>query len=243
MGRIVDPEAPVPGMDEWRVRQLVAHLASAPAFYLGGPDGTTRFASDGTEMREINAVNVASLESEPIDALRARLRDGFAQLIDRATRPEAASQRWPAHGGHEITWVDALGLLLGELDVHGFDLARARGEPWVIPGGDVELIMRGLGPLMPAWVDPAAAAGHTASYEIRLRGQGVHRWQFSDGALTVEPDGPWHPDVVISGSPMPTLLVFYGRIGKYGAMLRGQVLAWGRRPWLALTIDKRLLPA
>lgn len=241
--RVTDPDASVPGMGTWRVRDLVAHVSSAPTFYLGGVEGTTTFATDGSEMPSINAATAAELDGVPLPELRAALVDGYARMVDAVRAPGAAEVRFAGHGGLEMSVVEALALGIGELDVHGFDLAAALGSPWTIPPRDVELILHGLAPILPAWVDPTKAPGHTADYEIRLRGQGVHRWRFTDGALAIEPDGPWRPDVVISGAPAPLLLVFYGRIGQYGAMARGQLLAWGRRPWLALTIAKRLLPA
>jgi uncharacterized protein (TIGR03083 family) len=243
MDRVPDPEAPVPGMDAWRVHDLVAHLASAPTFYLGGPTGETTFATDGSEMPSINAGNVAELRGQSIAQLRAAFVEGYAAMCASALEPGADTERWPGHGGNLMTTVEAVALGIGELDVHGFDLARALGVPWVIPPRDVALILHGLAPIMPAWVNPATAAGHSADYEIRLRGQGAHRWRFADGALEIEPDGPWRPDVIISGAAQALLLVFYGRIGQYGPMLRGQMLAWGRRPWLALNLSKRLLPA
>ena len=63
------------------------------------------------------------------------------------------------------------------------------------------------------------------------------------GALTVEPAGPWRPDVVISAAPSPLILVFYGRVGQWGRILRGEMLAWGRKPWLAFGLPSLFLPA
>ena len=32
-------------------------------------------------------------------------------------------------------------------------------------------------------------------------------------------------------------LVAYGRVGQLGPILRGQLIAWGRRPWAALRLN------
>jgi len=42
---------------------------------------------------------------------------------------------------------------------------------------------------------------------------------------------------VISGDPVTFLLVGYGRMPLGRALLRGGVLAWGRRPWLGLRFN------
>jgi hypothetical protein len=41
-------------------------------------------------------------------------------------------------------------------------------------------------------------------------------------------------DCVISADPVTYLLVVYGRMPLGRALLRGGMVAWGRRPWLGL---------
>jgi len=45
--------------------------------------------------------------------------------------------------------------------------------------------------------------------------------------------------VVLSADPVACLLVFYGRRSEWPEILRGRMLAWGRRPWLAVSFVKR----
>jgi hypothetical protein len=53
------------------------------------------------------------------------------------------------------------------------------------------------------------------------------------GTATVS--GPGHPpDCWIYADPAAFLLVGYGRTGQWGQILRGRLLAGGRKPWLAL---------
>jgi len=54
-----------------------------------------------------------------------------------------------------------------------------------------------------------------------------------DGSIAVEPAG----DCRISADSAAFLLVAYGRIGQLGPILRGQLIAWGRRPWTALRLN------
>jgi len=92
--------------------------------------------------------------------------------------------------------------------------------------------------MMPGWVNPATAAGHTATYELRIRGGTTHFWAFRDGRFAIV-DDLRRPDVVMSADPVACLLVFYSRRSQWPEILRGRMLAWGRRPWLALSFVKR----
>lgn len=56
---------------------------------------------------------------------------------------------------------------------------------------------------------------------------------FTDGAVTVSPRPPARPDCTIAIEPVTFFLMALGRTDPQGAMARGRVLAWGRRPWLA----------
>jgi len=91
---------------------------------------------------------------------------------------------------------------------------------------------------MPGIVNPATAAGHTATYELRIRGGTTHYWAFRDGRFSIV-DELRRPDVVMSADPVACLLVFYGRRSQWPEIFRGRILAWGRRPWLALSFVKR----
>jgi hypothetical protein len=72
------------------------------------------------------------------------------------------------------------------------------------------------------------------TYEIRLRGNGPrYVIRVADGAAEVRAAGG-PVDCVISADPATYPLVSYGRMPLGRALLRGGILAWGRRPWLSL---------
>jgi hypothetical protein len=137
------------------------------------------------------------------------------------------------HGGQTVSADVALGILLGEFIVHGHDIAGALRRDWPIEPAHVELVMRGLTPVLPGWLDPSRSRGHTGRYEVRLRGQGAHRFAFDNGSLRMNPPGPFRPDVVISADAPTFVLVVYKRIRQWPAILTGRLAAYGRRPWLA----------
>lgn len=72
------------------------------------------------------------------------------------------------------------------------------------------------------------------TYEVRLRGGGPRFVvRVADGAAEVRAAGG-PIDCVISADPATFLLVGYGRMPHRRALLRGGMLAGGRRPWLGL---------
>jgi hypothetical protein len=77
------------------------------------------------------------------------------------------------------------------------------------------------------------ARGFTATYQLRLRGQGTYTFRFENGDLTIggRYDGPVH--CRISADPATYLLAGMGRIGPARSALTGRMLTDGRKPWLA----------
>jgi hypothetical protein len=57
------------------------------------------------------------------------------------------------------------------------------------------------------------------------------------GELAIEAPRDGQPaDCYLSADPWAVLLVLYGRSGPLKPGLTGRIVAWGRRPWLALTL-------
>jgi hypothetical protein len=97
------------------------------------------------------------------------------------------------------------------------------------------MVIDGVTPILPGWVNAATAAGRTATYQIRLRGGRGYTWSFSNGRLRVAGDLP-RPDVTILADPVSFLLVTYRRRSQWSQIARGRMVAWGRRPWLAFSL-------
>jgi hypothetical protein len=113
------------------------------------------------------------------------------------------------HGGGLVTADVALGILLGELVVHGRDLARALHRPWPVTGRQVSLIWSGAEPILPGWVEPASAAGHHGAYQVRLGDGRRHVLCFTNGTLATQLPAGRRIHCHIGGSPEAILLILY----------------------------------
>lgn len=122
--------------------------------------------------------------------------------------------------------------LLTHMLGHGVDLARALKRPHMVDRARARLTLPFLLEAMPRVTDAAATAGLNARYAVRLWGGGRFGVTFTDGTATVGHAFPDRPDCTISIEPVTFLLMALGRCSPAGAMARGRVLAWGRRPWL-----------
>jgi uncharacterized protein (TIGR03083 family) len=231
-----DPAAPIPD-SEWTVRDATAHVVSVARRYIDGPEGRGTWVPDPRDLAALNDTQIEALADLDMAGLAARLRRDLAALAAQLRAYGTAPPSFRFHGGEPVAADVALGILLGELVVHGWDLARAVGRPWPVDRGDVELILDGVEPILPGWVDPARAGHLTATFEVRLRGGSTRRWAFRNGRLKVAAGD--RPDVTISADPVALLLVFYGRQSQWPHIARGRLLAWGRRPWLAFTLADR----
>lgn len=90
----------------------------------------------------------------------------------------------------------------GELVVHGWDLARAMHRRWPVTRQQVSLIWTGAEPILPGWVAPAHAAGHSAAYAVHL-GDGLPRMLcFTDGQVATALPAGRKVDCHIGGSPV-----------------------------------------
>lgn len=244
---VPDGAARVPGMD-WTAAETAAHLVGEASFYTGfltGKRDARDYLDDGRAgagAAERNAAaNIRQLREFPERDL-PRLADAIIAAAEEfadaaAGRPD--SDRALVTNGMTITVPVMSALLLGEQVIHGLDIARAAGLPWTITPEDAFLVLDGALAVLPDYVDRRAAAGRHVSYELRLRGGPRYRLSFDDGALAVTAPGP-KADCVISADPVSFLLVGYGRTGQWGQIIRGKLVAGGRKPWLGPAFGKLL---
>jgi hypothetical protein len=128
-------------------------------------------------------------------------------------------------------------LLLGEQLIHGLDISRTAKSPWTIPAADALMVIPGVLTVAPQYLHPRRAAGVHVSFELRMRGGASYRMAVDDGTAVVTAPGA-KADCVITADPVTFLLLGYGRISQLSPVLRGQLRAGGRKPWLAMTFGR-----
>ena len=94
--------------------------------------------------------------------------------------------------------------------------------------------LKGLSVVTVHYIDPTQTRGANLCFDVRLRNQWRLHFVFDDGTLSIEEPSDRRVDVHISADPEVFMLVGYGRVGQWRAALKGQIVAWGRKPWLAL---------
>ncbi|MER7672352.1 maleylpyruvate isomerase family mycothiol-dependent enzyme [Kitasatospora sp. NPDC096128] len=227
-------DTPVPG-SAWTVAEAAAHLAMANELMAALAAGEQRSYGDGTP-GSLAAANAAALAERPErdPAVLAAQIARRAREFTAAAAPRAGTEAVSTPlGGMDL---DTLGAyLLTHMLGHLYDIALALGRPHPLDRHRVALTVPFLRTAMPRVVDARAAAGHNACYRLRLRGLQGFAVTFTDGAAVVGQEPPRRPDCTILTDPVAFFLIALGRYSATDALLRGKVLAWGRRPWLAAT--------
>jgi uncharacterized protein (TIGR03083 family) len=248
LGSISDSRAdvPVPGL-AWTVAETAAHLVAllrqSAAFASGSRDGAAERAAlppsggIGERLALGNARELDRLGERRIPVLRQMLEssvDEYATLI--AGRRNGAPVE-TLSGPEDPAAMTAA--LVGEQLVHGFDLARAVGRRWTIDPDAARLTLTGLAPFLPFMVDAEAIRHVRARIEVRIVGGPRFTLVLEHGSAAVEPaDG--RCDCWIQAQPVPYLLIGYGRVNRWPPMLRRQIRAGGRRPWIAARLGSYL---
>lgn len=235
------PDAPALG--EWDVTQLAAHIShvmdAITAMSRGGGNVIEDIAGLGT----LSKIMVAGEGRRPLPELADRIDASVAAFLAAMEEAAAAgdsSRSWLVQGT-EMPLSVLTCHMLNELTVHGRDIAVGLGVPWRIDKNDAALILQGF--VFPAlhtlgrdMVVQERAGDLRARFEVRLRGDGRAWAYFDNGVFSVEasPQGP--VDCHLSVDAEAFLLVAWGRINQWSAIPRGQLLAWGKKPWLGLQL-------
>lgn len=228
---IEDPSATAVG--KWSIWDTAAHLQDV------FKDNCQIARGGGSEAPSIEGI--ADYNQSRIDAAAGRTIEEFTADMERyldefleIMRPLRGDELVPWTGGIKIPVASQAAITVGECIVHGHDIATGAGERWDVAPAHAALMLEGLAPITPYYIDEKATKGVNATFDLRMRGSGSLYFIFEDGRLSIERPSARRVDVHISADPWAFLLVGYGRIGQWAPVLKGQIFTWGRRPLLAL---------
>lgn len=233
------PDPGVPALGAWDAGGLAAHMTHV--FELGR-DLLQEVPSPLADLADLGEFTQAMVRDESaydLPALAARVVAAAEEFLTTAAHLNGTEPRmWL--GGVKVTSRVLAAHIVSESTVHGLDLARATGRPWPLSPADALLAFEGfIRPMYEALaqpdfaVDQRKAAGLRACFDVRLRGGSRWYFVFADGGLTIEPPGDRPVDCHLSIDPRALMLLAWHREGLVRPILKGQVIPWGRKPWLA----------
>ena len=231
-----DPAARVAGLD-WTVAELAAHLASLTERYDPFVRNTGR--PDFETMPALNAQENAPFAGRSLEELARIIERGTASLLALCTSGDAPARFFDI----ESDCASAIALWVEELVVHGLDFARTAGKPWSISRSEALISLAGTLHVLPKFVDPVTTRGKRTVFEFRLRGGPTVAVAFDDGTATITEGRAAQADCRVSADPVAFLLVGLGRRSQWRAAATGKMLAFGRKPWLALQFAKFIVAA
>jgi hypothetical protein len=233
--------APVPGMT-WNAGQVAAHMVAGVETYLDilRGKGSPYSAMTPQAVAEVNLAELSRVIDRRGPVLAERMGAAWTDLLtvldDPSLPPTVA---W--HAGLPTPATSVVALATGDLATHCHDLSGPCRQPWSMDPALADIFLAALTPIMPMVVDPVAAAGVRATYAVKLRGYRTWYLRFHDGELSAGAGWSGRVDCRISVDPGTYLLAAYGRLGRVRPALTGKMLTYGRKPWLAVKLDKLLL--
>lgn len=246
-----DPAAPAVG--NWSIGEVAMHLSQvwlvvpgmarrdlAPVREVlpGMPDAGDSLIRDIGELESTTALGVRTDPERDLTVLADRIEERAKQYFaDCADQDPTELRPWLVQGA-SLRLANLTGHLLNETIMHGYDIAVADRQRWSIRPAHAAIVLgRFIVPVIRAvdprsLVDSDAVPEFRATYDVRVRGGDRFHFVFDDGALLVEDPAPRSVDCHISAHPTAFLLVVWQRQSQWSAIAKGQLLAWGRKPWL-----------
>ena len=244
----------IPAVGQWNVGELAMHLSQV---WIAVPGLARRDLSrlyevipsitdvagdslmqDMWELGDVTALGVKSDSERDPAVLADRIEQRAQEYLAECARHSPKELRPWLVEGSTLPLSALTGHLLNETIMHGYDIARAAGRKWRIEPAHAAMVvrqffvpvLRALDPRV--FVNGEKAAGLRATYDVRLRGHDRLHFIFDDGALRVDEANSRPVDCHISADPAAFVTVFWARQSQWNAIAKGQLMAWGRKPWL-----------
>jgi hypothetical protein len=221
----------------WSIGEVAAHTTHIFQVFCSMVKGGSSPIKDHLRMPEHWDMELRNDDEREMKVLADRVEEA-ASKIEEAASEERWEESLTWHGGIPIPLSSLPCIVINESEIHGLDVANAESIDWDISRAKAVLAITGLFPVLPFFVRPEVARGVTANWELKLRGGPTAYFLLRDGKLEVTKDAPDRIDCRISADPLEYLLVGYGRKNKWGPIATGNIVAYGRKPWLSLKLAK-----
>jgi hypothetical protein len=243
LARTADPQARSRGHD-WTVQQIVAHVLTVGYRYRQlARGGDYERAADP---HGIIGVNQSDLEAAmaPIPELLEELRAVSVEMADFFDSIAGDRLTFPFHEFALISGIAAQTNWLGELALHGEDIARATNVPFPLVERDLLLVLRGAQELAPLYLRPDTPADVNLCVAVQVPDARPFVMHVHGGVAEMRLRRSWdRPDAVLRGPATTVVQLFYQRFGPWSATRRGLRIVGGRRPWVALKMMSHFEPA
>jgi uncharacterized protein (TIGR03083 family) len=231
---IPDPLA-LPPDSQWTVRDIVAHLVVGAGVYTDIAQGIPapyQSVEPSYLHAEFTRRNADITETDPAKLSRLFV-DAMEGFLD-ATSDSPGDTAVIMHGQNPFTLAGQAGILLGELLLHGYDIATAIRRPWTLDPDDTQLVLTAYAPALGFLLNPETTRGLSGAFGIELRGIGEMVVRFTEGVYGLEEAGAGPVDATISADPVAFMMVGTCRLSRYQAIALGLLSVGGNRPDLAI---------
>lgn len=228
-------------LGEWNVADVAVHVSHIFNVLTAAARGGGSLMDDLWDLGTLTKVMVAGESDRDFATIAERIDKGSSEFLSTVETMSADDSRNWIVGSIEAPTSMLLCHVLNEILVHGHDIATAEHLPWPIERADAALVVHGF--LLPSLsalgstMVTEGAKNTSAVLDIRVRGGGSAIFRFAKGAFTIEP-GPASEtvDCHLSVDPAGFLMVAWNRKSQWAEIAKGHLLAWGRKPWVALKL-------
>jgi hypothetical protein len=145
--RGADPTVPVPGTG-WTVGETAAHILS---LFRRMTDDLRR-GNDRASLAALNELSIGEIGTDLV-AIAAQL-DVRHDQVQKLAMILPRGRTYPFHAGAVVTYDQAGAVVLGEVLVHGDDIARALRRPWAIDPRHLLLVWQNALHVLAGWLRP-----------------------------------------------------------------------------------------
>ena len=219
----------------WTIRDVGAHLTTVFGLY-------TEFAAQmpspypslsREDCRMASEQLFSDISEDDPGKLAGLLVDSAERFLDETSQ---------LSGDHPVSYhcnlrYDVFGLtgtLLGDVLLHGYDVATRIRRPWRIDRTEAELVLAAYAPLYHLILDPDRTKGLSVGVSVELRGSPPAVARFRDGQFGFEAIGDGPVDATISADPVAFLMVGSGRLDRSAAIALGLMELGGAHPEVAM---------